>query len=263
MDLGINDKVALVTAASQGIGKATAMALAREGAKVAICARRLAETEAAAKEIAAATGAQVVPYVCDLVDPAAIDGLVKSVVERFGGIDILVNNAGGPPPGPIDRLTEADWRRAFELTLMSAVRATTAVLPQMKARRWGRIVIISSTSVKQPIPDLMLSNSLRLAALGWAKTLSTQVARDNILINTVGPGWTRTDRIAQMVAARAAATSSTVGQTEAAIGLEIPLGRLANPEEIADVVAFLCSDRASYVTGVMIPVDGGIVQSPS
>lgn len=263
MDLGINGKVALVTAASQGIGKATAMALAREGAKVAICARRLAETEAAAKEIAAATGAQVVPYVCDLVDPGAIDALVKSVVERFGAIDILVNNAGGPPPGPIDRLTEADWRRAFELTLMSAVRATTAVLPQMRARRWGRVVIISSTSVKQPIPDLMLSNSLRLAALGWAKTMSGQVARDNVLINTVGPGWTRTDRIAQMVATRAAATSSTVEQTEAAIGLEIPIGRLANPEEIADVVAFLCSDRASYVTGVMIPVDGGIVQSPS
>ena len=231
MDLGINDKVALVTAASQGIGKATALALAREGAKVAICARRAPETEAAAKEIAALTGAQVVPYVCDLVDPGAIDGLVKAVGERFGGIDILVNNAGGPPPGPIDRLTEADWRRAFELTLMSAVRATTAVLPHMRSRRWGRVVIISSTSVKQPIPDLMLSNSLRLAALGWAKTLSAQVARDNILINTVGPGWTRTDRIAQMVAARAAATSSTVHQTEAAIGLaNIPVAGRTMPD---------------------------------
>jgi len=146
---------------------------------------------------------------------------------------------------------------------MSAVRTTTAVLPHMRARKWGRVVVISSTSVKQPIPDLMLSNSLRLGALGWAKTLAGQVAKDNILINTVGPGWTRTDRVAQMVAARATATSTTVDQTEAAIGLEIPLRRLAEPEEIADVVAFLCSDRASYVTGVMIPVDGGIVQSPS
>lgn len=263
MDLGIRGKVALVTAASQGIGKATALALAREGARVAICARRAAETKATATEIAAETGAEVVPFTCDLVDAAAIERLVEAVIGHFRTVDILVNNAGGPPPGPYDRVTEADWQRAFELTLMSAVRTTMAVLPYMRAKRWGRVVNISSTSVKQPIPDLMLSNSLRLGALGWAKTLATQVAKYNILVNTVGPGWTRTDRIAQVVSSRAAADASTEEEAETSIAVVVPMQRFAAPAEIADVVAFLCSERASYVTGVMIPVDGGIVQSPS
>jgi 3-oxoacyl-[acyl-carrier protein] reductase len=262
MDLGLTGKVALVTASSQGIGQATALSLAREGARVAMCARRLDAVTAAAKEIAAATGAEVAAFVCDLTDAAAIDRLVADVVARFGTVHVLVNNAGGPPPGPFDRLTGADWQRAFELTLMSAVRVTTAVLPHMRAQRWGRIVNISSTSVRQPIPDLMLSNSLRLGVLGWAKTLATQLAPENVLVNTVGPGWTRTERVSQMVASRAAAGQRSVAEAEEEIGHLIPCGRIGWPEEIADVVTFLASERASYLTGVMIPVDGGIVQAP-
>lgn len=260
MDLGLSGRVVLVTAASQGIGRATAEAFAREGAKLAICARDESALRALADALYAATGAEVEPLRGDLTVPTDIDAVVRRVGERFGAIDVLVNNAGGPRPGSSADVTDADWQRAFELTLMSAVRTTRAVLPWMRQRRWGRIVNVSSYSVKQPIPDIMLSNSLRLGVAGWAKTLAAEVAGDNILVNTVCPGWTRTERVTRMFEARSGGTAAGRAAAEAAIVDEIPLRRLATPAEIADVIVFLSSERASYVTGTLLPVDGGIVQ---
>jgi 3-oxoacyl-[acyl-carrier protein] reductase len=263
MDLGLKDRIVLVTAASAGIGRATAQAFAREGAKLALCARNVAALESVAAQIRAQYGTEVLALPCDVSDAAQIDSMVAKVVAHFGTVHVLVNNAGGPPPGTSGKVTDADWQRAFDLTLMSAVRTTRAVLPQMQRQRWGRVVMISSYSVKQPIPDILLSNSLRLGVAGWAKTLATEVARDNVLINTVGPGWTRTDRVTQMLESRAASSGgqATAADAEAQIVRNVPLGRLGEPGEIADVIVFLASERASFVTGTFIPVDGGIVQS--
>lgn len=262
MDLGLKGKIALVTAASQGIGLATAHSLAREGANLAICARNEAALRKAASELEQQHGVAVQAVACDLLDAAAVAQMVRQVLQVNKTVHVLVNNAGGPPPGPSGKLAAADWQRAFELTLMSAVNVTTAVLPAMREQKWGRIVNISSHSIKQPIADLMLSNSLRLAVAGWAKTLANEVAADNVLVNTVAPGWTRTDRVSQMLASRAQATGRTVAEIETGLQAAVPLGRIGKPEEIADVVAFLASERASLITGSVLVVDGGVAQSP-
>ena len=263
MDLELAGKVVLVTGGSLGIGAATAAAFAREGAQLAIVARDRQALERTAAQIAKDTGADVHPVVCDLAQAAQIDAMVQDVAAHYGTIHVLVNNAGGPPAGPADKLTDADWQRAFDLTLMSAVRTTRAVLPFMRRQRWGRIVNVSSYSVKQPIPDIMLSNSLRLAVAGWAKTLAGSIAADNVLINTVAPGWTRTDRVSHVFEARSAGTAASPADVEAQIARSIPLGRLAQPREIADAIVFLASERASYVTGTVLAVDGGVIQSPT
>lgn len=263
MDLQLKNKVALVTAASQGLGLATARSLAREGAHVVISARHREALESAAAEIAADSGATVQTIVCDLTQPAQIESMVQAVIARHGTIHILINNAGGPPPGAHDHIKDQDWQRAFDLTLMSAVRTTRAVLPHMRQQRWGRVVNISSFSIKQPIADILLSNSLRLGVAGWAKTLANEVAADNVLINTVCPGWTRTKRVTQMMASRASAGEKNAQDMEAQITSVIPLARLAEPEEIADAVVFLASQRASYITGAVLAVDGGVIQSPT
>jgi 3-oxoacyl-[acyl-carrier protein] reductase len=260
MDLQLRGRVALVTASSQGLGKAAAWALAREGARVAICARDRPATEASAVEIARATGAEVLPFTVDLAHAGSIARLVQDVLQAFGTVHVLVNNAGGPPPGGFDALSDEDWQRAFELTLMSAVRVTRAVLPTLRAQRWGRIINLASYSVKQPIADILLSNSLRLGVVGWSKSIATPLAAENILINTIATGWARSERVTQMLANRAASNGKTVGEAEAAITSQIPLGRMARVEEIGDVVAFLASERASYITGTVLPVDGGIIQ---
>lgn len=262
MDLGLRNKAVLVTAASQGLGRATAESFAREGARVALCARDASALEAAAAAAREAGAAEVLSVPCDLTDPLAIDAMVARAIEAFGTLHVLVNNAGGPPPGRFHQLDDAAWQKAFELTLMSAVRATRAALPVMRAQRWGRIVNISSYTVKQPIPDIMLSNSLRLAVAGWAKSLATDIARDNVLINTVGPGWTRTGRVTQLMASRATGGRTPL-DAEADLVAAVPLGRLAEPREIADVVTFLASERASFVTGTFLAVDGGVVQGPT
>ena len=258
MNLQLEKKVALVTAASQGLGKASAWALAREGASVAICARDEAMTATTAREIAAATGADVRPFVANLTDAESISRLVKDVLQAFGTVHVLVNNAGGPRPGDFAALSDDDWQGAFELTLMSAVRVTRAVLPALRAQRWGRIINLASYSVKQPIADIVLSNSLRLGVVGWAKSIAAPLAADNVLVNTIATGWARSERVAQMLASRAANSGRTVAETEASITRQIPLGRMAAVEEIADVVAFLASERAAYITGTVVPVDGGL-----
>lgn len=258
MDLGLQGKVAVVTAASRGLGRAVAAELAREGARVVICARKEGPLGEAAEAIRTATGAEVLAVPADVATPEGVDALVKATLDHFGRIDILVTNAGGPPPGRFLEFTPADWEAAVQLTLMSVVRLCYAAVPTMRAQRSGSIVAMTSVSVKQPLPNLILSNSLRLAVVGLVKTLSDELAPDGIRVNAVCPGWTRTERVEQLLRDRAARNGTTVEEEEANITAAIPLGRMATPEEFARAVAFLASPAASYITGISLLVDGGL-----
>ncbi len=251
MRFGLEGRSVLGMAGSQGIGLASARGFHALGARVTIAARGAAALDAA---MASMPGARAVR--ADMTDPA---GIAEAVAEA-GTVDILVNNAGGPPAGLFDDLDDGAWQSAVNLTLMSAVRATRAVLPHMRAQRWGRIVNISSYGVKQPVPNLTLSNAIRMAVLGWAKTLADQVGPDNVTVNTVCPGWTRTARVTSLFEQQA--RESGIGQDDLSRNLaaQIPLRRIGEPEEIANMVVFLGSDAASYITGAAIQVDGGIVK---
>jgi len=260
VDLGIAGKTALVCAASKGFGRAIAMGLAREGANVALCARTPGPLEQAAAEIRAATGRETLAIPADVTRDADGARLIESISNRWGGVDILVNNSGGPSPGAFEQADDAAWSAAFENSLMNVVRLTRRVIPHMKSRRWGRIVNITSTSVKQPIANLVLSNSIRPGVLGLAKTLSQELGAFNILINSVCPGSHETDRILELAESRAANNRTSRADELRKLTEAIPLGRLGRPEELADVVVFLCSERASYVTGTSIIVDGGAVR---
>jgi 3-oxoacyl-[acyl-carrier protein] reductase len=260
MDLGLADRVALVAASSRGLGKACALELAREGAKVAICARDGVRLAAAAGEIRAATGAEVLPVETDLTQPGQIESLVAETQQRLGRIDVLVTNNGGPPAGFFEDFDDEAWARAHQLTLMAVVRLIRAVLPAMRAQRWGRIINITSISVKQPVDNLLLSNVYRPGVTGLAKTLSAQVAADGITINNVAPGYTRTDRVLELAESRAADQDKSVDEILAEITAAYPMQRMGEPAELAALVAFLASERASYITGTTIQVDGGYVQ---
>jgi 3-oxoacyl-[acyl-carrier protein] reductase len=261
MDLGLKNKVALVAAGSRGLGRAVAEELAAEGASLVLCARdaaALAETTAA---IADETGAHVLGVPADVADAAQVKQLVASGVDRFGRIDILVTNAGGPPAGRFDQLTHEQWEHAAQLTLYSAVHLAREVLPGMKSRCWGRILNITSIAVKQPVENLLLSNSLRAAVTGFARTLANEVARDGITVNNILPGYTRTERLedlARMMAEKQGISPSEFSEKWEA---EIPMGRLGEPREFAALAAFLVSERASYITGTSIQVDGGWIRS--
>jgi len=257
MDLGLKDKVVIVAASSAGLGKATALGFAKEGAKVVICGRDAERLQAARDEIFEVTSAELMSVQMDVTVAASINALVESVAAQFGSVDVLVNNAGGPPPGLFWETQDEDWQKAYELTLMSSVRMTRAVLPYMRKQQWGRIINITSTTVKQPIDQLLLSNSLRLAVVGWAKTLSNQLACEGILINNVCPGWTSTERVTRLTQARAKDNQSSAEAEIAAIASQIPMRRLGSPEEFANMVVFLGSERASYITGASIQIDGG------
>jgi 3-oxoacyl-[acyl-carrier protein] reductase len=260
MDLELTDKTAIVAAASHGIGKACALRLSREGANVVVCARGKEDLVKTAEEISAATGRRVEWVQADLTKSDDIEMLVDATRVAFGGIDILVTNTGGPKRGSFITLEDSDWRTATDLMLMSVVRLIRAAVPQMRNLQSGRIINLTSICVKQPIEHLMLSNSLRSAVIGMAKTLSNELAPFGILVNNVAPGYTLTNRIYDLAMEEAKELEMSHEEIMSRYNEDIPLNRMARPEEIADVVAFLASSRASYITGITIPVDGGYYQ---
>jgi 3-oxoacyl-[acyl-carrier protein] reductase len=257
MNLGLKDRVALVCGASKGLGKAVAWGLAREGARLAICSRSEENIIRAAEEISRETGAEVLPIKADLSAAAEARAFFGQALARYGKVDILVNNAGGPPSLPFLEITDDHWEEAFHLTLMSAAILIREAIPRMQEQKYGRIVNLTSVAVKQPILGLILSNALRTGLVGLSKTLSALYGPDNILINNVCPGYTLTERVRELAEVVAQRQNTTPEAVIRGWEQEIPLGRLGRPEELADLVVFLASERASYITGATIQVDGG------
>jgi 3-oxoacyl-[acyl-carrier protein] reductase len=261
MDLGLKGKVALVAAASRGLGRAVAEELAAEGAALVICSRQAETINQTANEITSATGAEILALECDVSQAGEVARLVQSGIERFGRIDILVTNAGGPPAGQFESFTIEQWEAATRLTLFSAIELARQVLPGMKERRWGRILNITSIAVKQPVDNLILSNSLRAAVTGMARTLANEVAAFGVTVNNIMPGYTRTERLEELSRMMAEKEGITPAEFVARWEKEIPMRRLGEPREFAALVAFLVSERAGYITGTSIPVDGGWIKS--
>ena len=260
MDLGLSDKVALVAASSRGLGRAVAEELGREGARLILCARG----EAALRETAdaiRASGAEVEAVVADVSRSADVARVVEAGLRRFGRIDILVTNGGGPPAGPFESHAADAWHEAVRQNLDSVVELTRAVLPGMKERRWGRIVNVTSIAVKQPVDNLILSNSVRAAVTGFARTLANEVASFGVTVNNVMPGYTRTRRVDELAEHNATLRGTSADAQVAVWEEQIPMRRLGQPSEFAAMVAFLASERASYTTGASIPVDGGWIRA--
>jgi 3-oxoacyl-[acyl-carrier protein] reductase len=261
MDLGLRGKVALVAAASKGLGRAVAEDLAAEGVKLAICSRDAEAIEQVGQEIAKATGAEVLARAADVSNPADVAAFTDTALRIYGRVDILLTNSGGPPPGRFETLDLAAWQKATELTLFAPVEFARRVLPGMKERRWGRILNVTSIAVKQPVENLMLSNSLRAAVTGWARTLANEVGAVGVTVNNLLPGYTRTERVEELSIAVSKREGITPEQAVARWEREIPLGRLGEPREFAALAAFLASERASYITGQSIAVDGGWIKA--
>ncbi len=257
MDLGLEGRVALVAASSRGLGRAVAEELAAEGAHLVMCARGAEALEEAAASVEATGAGDVLAIPTDLSDPVELSALTDAALSRFGHVDVLVNNAGGPPAGTFEDHSADAWRHAVRLNLESALDLTRAVLPGMKERGWGRILNVTSVAVKEPVDGLILSNSVRAAVTGFAKTLANEVAHYGITVNNVLPGFTRTDRLVELADATSERRGISRAEVEAEWNAVIPAARLGEPREFAAVVAFLASERASYVTGVSITVDGG------
>ncbi len=260
MDLGLKGKVALVTGSSQGIGKAIALEFSMESARVAICARNEDALNEAASDIHDETGKEVLPVRADLSRNDHVDRLVRTAFAHFGRIDILVNNTGGPPSMNFLEASNQHWLDAYNQLMMSAISTCSAVIPHMMRARWGRIINMTSFAAKQPADKLVLSNAVRAGILGLSKSLSNELAPHGILVNAVCPGWTMTKRVEDLAKARADAEGKTSGEIVKSWESQIPLKRMAEPREIASLVVFLASDRASYITGTVIQADGGVVK---
>jgi len=261
MDLGLRDRVAIVGAASKGIGKAVALGLAREGARVAMFSRDAASIEAAGREVADETGADVLALPADVTRLEDHRSVVDAALARWGRIDVLFNNAGGPPPGAFSDADDDAWQRAFELNLLSTIRLSRLVIPTMREQGWGRILNLTSTSIRQPIDNLILSNALRSGVAAMAKTLSSELAPDGITVNTIAPGRIETDRLRQVDAATAIAKNIAPDALRRESEALIPTRRYGRPEELAAAVVFLASEQASYITGQILAVDGGLIRS--
>jgi len=260
MDLGLKGRVAIVAAASKGLGRAVAMELAREGASVAICARSESNLAEAAAKIRAETGRDIFTWVVDVTNPEAVREFVDAVEAEYGRVDICVTNSGGPPAKPFLEISAAEWRDAVDQLLMGTIWFAREVLSRMKKHKWGRLITITSISVKQPIDGLVLSNSVRAAVAGLAKTLANEFGAHGITVNNVCPGYTLTERLDEL----AEATAHSSGEAREAVFAKwtagTPLGRLGKPEEFAAMVAFLASERASYINGTSIAIDGGMAR---
>lgn len=261
MDLGLRGKRALVLAASRGLGFASAMGLAREGVDLVICSRDPGRIERAAEQIRQETGVQVHSQSADVSQPETMQALVDTCVDRLGGLEIAIHNAGGPPAGGFETIQIDQWQEAIPQNLLSFVYLVKAVVPEMRQAGYGRILAITSSSIKQPIPNLVLSNALRTGVLGLAKTLSKELGPDGILVNVIAPGRILTERTQELdraVAERSGLTPEDVQQQTIA---KIPLGRLGHPHELANLITFLSSEAASYITGTAIQVDGGLIDA--
>jgi len=256
MELGLTGKRAIVMAASRGLGYASALGLAREGCKLIVCSRDQARIEAAAAAITKETNAEVKALVADVSSASEAKRLVDAAVSAYGGLEIVVHNAGGPPAGETLQMTDEQWQKAFEQNLLSFTRIVGAAAPEMKKAGYGRVITIASSSIKQPIPNLALSNALRAGVWGIAKTLSRELAPQGILVNVIAPGRIDTERIAELDQANATKSGKSIEDVRKASVGSIPLGRLGRPEELANLVVFLASQAGSYITGQAITVDG-------
>jgi len=258
MDLGLKDRVALVAASSQGLGLATAEAFAAEGCQVAMCARNQKALEAGAEKIKKQHKVDVLTEAFDVTDPAAVSNFVAAVAAKFGSVDICVTNAGGPPAKGFLASTLEDWQKAIDTNFLSTVYFAREVIPHMQKKHWGRIITITSITTKQPVPDLVLSNAVRAAVVGLVKSLANEFGKDGILVNNVGPGFTATDRLKELAKARSAATGKSEQEIFDAWAADAPLKRLGDPRELAETIVWLASERASYITGQTVLVDGGM-----
>ena len=261
MDFGLKGKVALVAASSRGLGRAVAEELANEGVNLLLCARGEKDLDEARAEISGKSDTQVIAVAANLTEPDEVKRVVDTGLQAFQNIDILVTNTGGPPSGVFESLTPEAWQEAIRQNLESVLNLTRAVLPGMKERGWGRILNITSISVKQPVDNLILSNSVRAAVTGFARTLANEVARFGITVNNILPGYTRTSRVEALAGQIAKSQGTTAEEAIGGWEAQIPMGRIGEPREFAALVAFLASERASYITGASIPVDGGWIRA--
>ena len=257
MDLSIKGKNAIVCASSQGLGKSAAVDLAKEGVNIAICSRNQEKIDLVKNEIENISDVKVVAIQADLSLEKDIDTLFNKAKEELKTIDILINNNGGPPPSTFEELTDEDWQKAFNSTMMSAIRLSKLVLPDMKKNKWGRIINISSVSVKTPVNGLFLSNSIRMGVLGWAKALSDEVAPHGITVNSVCPGTTKTERIEQILNAQSESSGKDMSEIEESMANSIPMLRIGEASDLSALITFLASEKASYMTGLAVQVDGG------
>jgi len=258
METGLKNRVAVIAASSQGIGRATAEAFAAEGCRIAMCARNQAALETAAEKISKQYSAEVFTQTVDVADPFAVHGFVDAVAKKFGGVDICVTNAGGPPAKGFLANSLEDWQKAVELNFLSTVYFAREVIPYMQRKHWGRIITITSITTKQPVADLVLSNAVRAAVVGLVKSLANEFGKDGILVNNVGPGYTATDRLKELAKSRSAGSGKSENEIFEGWAADAPLKRLGEPREIAETIVWLASERASYITGQTILVDGGL-----